>query len=64
MQVLFTEDGNDIIGALFFNCGSHAFILEPQRNIGVCFGNVGSKARSIAQNQPRRRIGSKGQINS
>ena len=64
MQVLFTEDSNDIIGAFFFNCGSQAFFLEPQRYIGACFGNVRSKAKSIAQNQPERTIGIKGQINS
>ena len=63
MQVLFTEDDNDIIGAFFFNCKSQAFVLEPQRDIGTCFDNERSKVKSIAQNQPRRTIGIKGYIN-
>ena len=51
MQVLFTENDNDIIGAFFFKCRSQAFVLVPQLDIGACFGNVGSKAKSIALNQ-------------
>ena len=48
----------------FLTAGHKTFVLKPQRDIGTCFDNERSKVKSIAQNQPRRTVGIKRQINS